>query len=448
MARTLGQPPVGSGLKAVRGPRSNAMLQTIRMRHDLRGQAAKLRAVYGDLTYLKLFVLDTVYAQGPAAAEVVLTNWDRAYANAPSWGFFMGPFFSRGLLTLDFDEHLGHKRILQQAFTPTSLKGYMDRLVPRIEASVDQWAEPDSVRIYELFKKLTLDVALEVFVGVELDDAEEARINRAFIDSVRATSALVRKPIPGFRWKKGLAARKVLEDFFRGRIPETRRDGGTDLFAVMCGLETEDGAKFSDDDIVNHMIFVLMAAHDTSTQTLATMAYYLAKNPEWQEKVRQESIDLGPHLAYDRLSGLECLDWCMKESLRLCAPVPGMPRMTVRDTELLGHHIPKGTTVIVPTYTNHYIDEYWPDPTAFDPGRFSPERRDDKIHRMAWAPFGGGVHKCIGLYFGGMEVKTIFHTLLQRFEWSGPRDYEWPLDISSMPLPKDGLPVTLRRIGR
>src|SRR5687767_12547140 len=156
------------------------------------------------------------------------------------------------------------------------------------------------------------------------------------------------------------------------------------------------------------MIFALMAAHDTTTITMTTMAYYLAKNPEWQERCRAESQAIGKReLDFEDLDKLPSLDLVMKESLRLCSPVPGLPREAVKDTQVLGFHIPKGTLVNVATFTNHYLAEYWPDPERFDPERFAPERREDKIHQYAWEPFGGGVHKCIGLHFAGMQVKAI-----------------------------------------
>jgi cytochrome P450 len=296
-------------------------------------------------------------------------------------------------------------------------------------------------------KQLTLDLAIDVFMGVELDGASADRINRAFVDAVRAGLALVRFPVPGLRWSNGLKARKVLEEFFYRHLPAKRAEGGEDLFAALCQAETDDGHRFSDEDVVNHMIFVLMAAHDTSTITMTTMAYYLAKNPEWQERVRAESLALGKEVpAAEDLDTLVSLDLVMKESLRLVAPVPGLPRHTVKDTSILGYHVPAGTTVTLSPNVNHHLAEYWPDPDRFDPERFAAHRREDKVHQYAWEPFGGGVHKCIGLHFAGMQIKSVMHQLVRRYRWSVPAGYEWPLDMSTLPVPKDGLPVTLEKI--
>lgn len=138
------------------------------------------------------------------------------------------------------------------------------------------------------------------------------------------------------------------------------------------------------------MIFALMAAHDTTTITLTTMAYYLAKYPEWQERLREESLALGAAPpGYDDLDAFTGIDMVMKESLRMVTPVPALPRKVVKDTSILGFHVPAGTTVVVPMLNNHHMAEWWPDPDRFDPGRFSPERREDKAHKYAWAPFGG-----------------------------------------------------------
>ena len=62
--------------------------------------------------------------------------------------------------------------------------------------------------------------------------------------------------MPGLRWSKGLQGRKVLEEYFRTRIPAKRASDDEDLFAALCHIETDDGHSFTDEDIVSHMIFL------------------------------------------------------------------------------------------------------------------------------------------------------------------------------------------------
>jgi len=401
---------------------------------------------YGPVTRMRAFGMDAVMVQGPEGVGEVLQNKDHAFASGPGWSFLIGPFFHRGLMLLDFAEHHAHRRIMQQAFTSDRLAAYLDPMNDVLAHGLDRWIEHPDFGIYPAFKQLTLDVATRTFMGGELG-AEADELNEAFSDCVRAGTAVLRFPVPGLRWSKGLAGRKLLESYLYPQIPGKRAGTGIDLFSALCQISDEDGNGFSDDDIVNHMIFLLMAAHDTTTITMTTMAYYLAKHPEWQERVRAESIALGkPAMGFADQEQLMSLDLVMKECMRLVTAVPGVARKTVRATQIQGVDIPEDTYVSCNLHGTHMLDEYWPDPRRFDPERFAEARREDKVHRFAWIPFGGGVHKCIGLHFGGMQVKAVMHQLLLRYRWSVPDGYEMPVDWTSLPRPKDGLPVHLERV--
>jgi cytochrome P450 len=192
------------------------------------------------------------------------------------------------------------------------------------------------------------------------------------------------------------------------------------------------------------MIFLIMAAHDTSSVTVSAAAYYLGKHPEWQERARAESLARGDRpLNVAELKELRTLDLVIRETLRLVPPVPGPIRRTVKDTELLGHHIPAGTMIAIGTWVTHLLPELWTDPLRFDPERFAEPRREDRRHRFAWLPFGGGVHKCIGMHFGMLEVKTVLDAMLRRYRWSYPDDYEVRWGFTSLPFPRDNLPISL-----
>ena len=81
----------------------------------------------------------------------------------------------------------------------------------------------------------------------------------------------------------------------------------------------------------------------------------------------------------------------------------------------------------------------------FDPARFAEPRNEHKKHRYAFTPFGGGAHKCIGMVFGQLEVKTIMHRLLRKYRIELPRPgYQAKWDYGGMPVPMDGMPIVLR----
>jgi cytochrome P450 len=435
----------GQQLREVTGPRAG-VLHLLRLRRDPIGHSAWLREHYGNVYRMRVFGVEMYTVTGPEAFERVFVNKDKAFASGPAWGHFIGEFFNRGLMLLDFDEHMHHRRIMQHAFGAEELRRYHELMVPHIRKILSGWGDVEKPLLQQMFKDLTLDLALEVFVGVELDDAERARINKAFIEAVRGGTSIVRRELPrGIGpWSRGLAARKVLEKFFYDALPAKRRDGGDDLFAQLCAAKDDEGNQFSDADVVNHMIFLLLAAHDTTTTTLTSMAYEVAKHPEWQERCRREA-DKIDEPTYETLQAMTDTDLVMKEALRLCAPVPSIPRFAQQEVHIDGYRIPAGSMVTNSPYANHFLDEVWPDPTKFDPERFSAERHEEKVHRLAFQAFGAGVHKCIGMYFAGMQVRAVFHELLRQYEWSVPDGYEMPIDLVALPYARDGLPVTLER---
>lgn len=419
---------------------------TLHSMADPMGFARKRYQRYGDISWASVFGIKMVSMMGGDANQFVFQNRGDLFSNNLGWDFFIGKFFHRGIMLLDFEEHRHHRRIMQNAFKKPVLVEYLSEMNEPIARGIRRWQPARKFHVFTAIKQLTLDLATEVFMGEQLGP-EADQINQAFIDTVRAGTALVRYPVPGGRWKKGLDGRKLLVDFFRSRIDRKRDSTSNDLFSQLCRAETEDGHRFSDDDVINHMVFLMMAAHDTSTITLSTMFYHLAKHPEWQERLRAESRALGKDmLEFDDLETLEGMTLVMKEALRLCAPVPSIPRKTVKDVVYKAHLIPKGTMISVSPFFTHFMDEYWTNPRRFDPERFSEARREDKNHPYCYVPFGGGAHMCIGLHFADLQVKAILHQVLLNYRWSVDKDYVMPIDMTSLPVPGDKLPVKLERI--
>jgi cytochrome P450 len=398
---------------------------------------------YGPVSWSRVLNRTFVNAAGPDACGDVLHNRDRAYANGPGWSFLIGPFFHGGLMLMDFDEHHRHRRIMQSAFTAERLATYLGPLNETVAQGLHRWPRVGPVHFHRRIKQLTLDVATRTFMGAPLG-TEANRLNAAFNDTVAAGTAALRIPVPRLRWSNGLRGRRVLEAYLRPMLPAKRASDGTDLFSALCHAVDDQGQRFTDREVIDHMIFLLMAAHDTSTTTLTTMAYYLGRYGDWQERCRDESRALGKDaIDYDDLARLPSLDLVMKEAMRIVTPVPGLMRKTVKATDLLGYRIPADTFVGVGLWHLHHMPELWPNPHRFDPERFAEHRREDKVHRYAYMPFGNGAHKCIGMYFGQLEVKATLHQLLLSRRWSVPPDYRMPVDLRALPRPRDGLPLRL-----
>src|SRR5215467_1299989 len=187
----LAAPPEGSGLRPVLGEAGTPVIghtfQTIHFGPDY---LLRRREYLGPVSWVGAFGERVLVLSGPDAAQVALVNKDKAFSQ-DGWNYYIGKFFGRGLMLLDFGEHHLHRRIMQDAFTRDRVAGYVSQMVPALRAQVGGWATTDQrLRLYPTVKRLTLDVATRVFMGLQSDD-QAARLNRAFVSTVRAGTALV-----------------------------------------------------------------------------------------------------------------------------------------------------------------------------------------------------------------------------------------------------------------
>lgn len=421
---------------------------TFRLLKDPVNFGRSMRQKYGDVYRTYSFFKHNVTMLGPDANEFMLMDRGKNFSNELGWSPYLERLFPRGLMLLDFDEHKAHRHIMAAAFKTGPMKGYMDLLNAAMPARIAEWGKRKTFKFYPAIKELTLDMATLVFLGLERSP-ETKKINQALTDMVSASLGVVRVPLPGTIMRKGVKGRKFMVDFLMQEIPKRRGVSGPDIFTQLVNAQDDDGNSFSDQEVVDHMIFLWMAAHDTITSSVTTLVYELGRNTDWQDRLREEIAGLGLNddsLPYDKMKDLVLTEYAFKEALRLNPPLPAMPRMTVRDIEFKGHVIPKGTIVGVNNVMTHRDPETWPEPEKFDPMRFSPEGGVKERHRFAWVPFGGGAHMCLGLHFAYMQSKVIMAHLLPNYAIDLPAGYTTDFQIMPLVKPVDGLPVTLKAI--
>ena len=432
-------------------PPRPGLLHTFRMiasggggRADMLTPLQNLHAKFGPVVMNKVGAFNMVNVFGPDGNRTVLLDQDRLFSAKLPWTAIMGRIFPNGLLLRDGDDHKHHRKIMHAAFTRPAIRDYAERMTPMIEAGLAQWPDRGGeILAFRSYKRLTLDIAASIFVGVTLGPGT-SQMNRAFEDMVAASMSRIRLRIPGLEFYRGLVGREWLVRFFTDLLPKRRASEGADMLARLCRAETEEGHRLGDSEIVDHMNFLMMAAHDTTTSALSSMTYELAKNPDWQERVREESRAFGdapPKL--EDLDKLEGLGMVFKETLRRYPPLPVMPRVATEAFEIAGYRVPANSMVVVAPIHTHHMPEWWPDPYKFDPERFRGERAEMDGHTHRWIPFGGGPHHCIGLRFAEAQVKLVMHQILRKWRFTVPADYRMPVQQAPISKPIDGLPVRL-----
>ncbi|HTO72090.1 MAG TPA: cytochrome P450 [Myxococcota bacterium] len=384
---------------------------------------------------------------GPDAARLVLMDREQMFSAQKPWTQIMGRIFPNGLLLRDGLEHKHHRKIMHEAFTRPALREYVERMNPTIARAVSGFASSGAPLLaFRAYKQMTLELAASIFVGMDLGPTTKP-MNAAFEHMVAASMSRIRLPLVGREFARGLAGRKYMLDLLAGMLEKKHGDAGPDMFSRLCRARTPEGEAFSDSEVLDHMIFLMMAAHDTTTSTLSSLTYELAKHPEWQERVREESRALGvAEPGLEDVSKLESLGLALNETLRRYPPLPVIPRVNTADFEFGGYAIPAGCMVVVSPIHTHHMAEWWTEPFRWDPERFAPARAEHERHTHVFTPFGGGPHMCLGLRFAEAQVRLVMHHLLLRYRWSVPEGYTMPVQQAPISKPRDGLPVTFTAV--
>src|ERR1700731_4652243 len=287
-------PPKRNSLTHIPGDEGWPIIgKTLDVLADPKGQIERQAAKYGLVYRSHLFGETSLVLLGPEANELVLFDQAKQFSSTLGWGRILGLLFPRGLMLLDFDEHRLHRRALSVAFKSGPMKSYLAALDAGISERVRRWRQsPGPMRFYPALKQLTLDLAATSFLGEGIGP-EVDEITRAFVEMVAASVAPIRRPWPGTQMARGVKGRARIVAYFSEQIPIRRAKGGEDLFSQLCRATHDDGALLSTQDIVDHMSFLMMAAHDTLTSSLTSFIGALAANPQWQTRLRDEVNALG-----------------------------------------------------------------------------------------------------------------------------------------------------------
>src|SRR5437762_13424252 len=287
-------PPKRNSLTHIPGDEGWPIIgKTLDVLADPKGQVERMSAKYGLVYRSHIFGETSLVLLGPEANELVLFDQAKLFSSTHGWGQVLGLLFPRGLVLLDFEEHRLHRRALSVAFKSGPMKSYLAALDTGIAAQVKKWkAQPGPMLFYPAMKQLTLDLAATSFLGADIGP-EVDEITRAFVDMVAAAVTPVRQPLPFTQMARGVKGRERIVAYFSEQIPIRRDKEGEDLFSQLCRATQEDGALLSTQDIVDHMSFLMMAAHDTLTSSRTSFIGELAANPEWQQRLREEVNGLG-----------------------------------------------------------------------------------------------------------------------------------------------------------
>jgi len=428
-----GYPFLGKTISLVKNP------YTLMQDHyDKYGPVSKMGFVRGQRSLLML---------GPEFNQPILFDRDKDFSTKKGYAGSLGHFYEEGLLLKDFEDHKKLRRATQPAFKTDSLKDYVKMVQPIQQSHINQLPTNEEISLFPLIKETLLDVASNVFVGINTSDKEARELSKNFITVSDGLITPFPYPIPFSKYWKGQKAKVKLRTFFEDKINIRRDSDNIDIFTQVTKAKTEEDQYLTNQEISGHMSFLLFAAHDTTTSTLLNMLFHLGKNKAWQERLREEVFSIDKDiLNYEDLNEMKDTELAFKETLRLHPSVMMLTRRSINETEIEGHRIPADTILTLSPSFVHRMPQWWDNPLEFDPDRFNEARAEDKRHPFSYIPFGGGAHKCIGMHFALLNLRIFIFQTLKKYSIEIEDDYEPYFQSFPMPMPSDGLKVKLKKI--
>lgn len=321
-----------------------------------------------------------------------------------------------GLGTCPFADHRRQRRLLQPAFKRDRLAKYAAVMERQIGALVGSWQPGAIIEVSSELRSFMLAVvARTLFVREEAPElVEEVQRSMPVIFSgIAWRMFLPFKPL----WKLPLPGNRRFDRAFTqirtlaSNIVATYRQSGVDhgdlLSTLLAARDEDTGKGMTAKEIGDQIVTLLVGGVEAPSTVLSWAFHLLGQNPEVERQMHAEvdRVLMGRMASFDDIPELDYTQRVLTETLRLYSPAWLLTRRTTADTELGGHQIARGTTILFSSYLMHRNPDFFPDPERFDPDRWLPDRAKS-VPRFAMLPFGGGSRKCIGDAFG-MTVDTL-----------------------------------------
>ncbi|XP_032884389.1 cytochrome P450 4B1-like [Amblyraja radiata] len=389
---------------------------------------------------------------------------------------FMLPWLGDGLLISSGQKWYRHRRLLTPGFHYDILKSYVQEIADSTRIMLDKWellsTNVKSVELYHHLSLMTLDSILKCAFSYHSNCQIES--HNSYIQAVYELGFLASHRFKvfhhhydliyyfsrdGYRFRKGCdLAHEHTDRVIRQRkealkdekeMERIKEKKHRDFLDILLCSKDENGIGLSDEDLRSEVDTFMFEGHDTTASGISWLLYCLAQHPEHQQKCReeiQELLDGSDEFKWEYLSTMPYTSMCLKESMRLYPPLPGLARKLTKPLVFPdGKQVPAGCLVALSLYCLHRNPMFWEKPEEFDPLRFSPENSESR-HHHAFIPFSVGPRNCIGQHFAMNEMKVAIALILNRFELEVDPSKP-PIKVSRLVLrSKNGIYLKIKKL--
>lgn len=355
---------------------------------------------------------NTLLINNPDAIKYILVNNHENYAKGPGFER-VKMLLGNGIIVSDGSYWRKQRRMIQPAFS----RQCIEDLTGKMQKANSQWLQSwqkkaeagEAIDVTAQVSELSLEIILRSLFSSDLDTLTEQEGGNPF--SI-LTEDMARDLQLAIRFR---ALRKLVQQLIdRRRESATRHHDFLEAFIDARDKKTDEG--MTDKEIINEVMTLIIAGHETGATTLNWAWYLLSQNPAVASKLHAEvdRVVSGDIPTFSEVSQLQYTRQIIEEALRLYPPVWLYSRTALADDQVGGYHVPAGTNIFFTPYYLHRHQQYWDEPENFKPERFAPETAKNR-HKFAFIPFSAGPRRCIGDYFSIVEMQIHLATMAKIF---------------------------------
>jgi len=325
-------------------------------------------------------------------------------------------------------------RMMQPMFQRSQVERFGELIADINRRRLATWAEKaasgDMLNVTRETGESTLEVVLRSTLGADFDRLLADLGANPFAMLTEETGRDLRF---AFRFRQlGKHIEAVISR--REAAPPTDAAGDSDWLAMMMAArDRRDGSAMSHRELIDEVMTIIVAGHETTAAVLNSVWYLLSQHPEIEARLHAEvdATEL-PDLRLATIESLRYTHQVILEALRLYPPVWVLTRRCVHADRLAGCDAPAGTDVFISPYVVQRDPRHWPEPDVFRPDRFE-SGADSAAHRFAFIPFSAGPRHCVGETFATYEMAIHIYHAARNFRLrcvhSGPMKMEARINL-------------------
>jgi hypothetical protein len=358
------------------------------------------------------FGKSVVFSRDAGLAQYALQKNHKNYKKSPIQTRDLVKYVGRGLLTSEGTLWQKQRKLIQPAFHKKQLINLLDTIQNAIKTELIKIETGKSKDIFPIFNDLAFQTVVKSLFSSAVPQKEINRLQFITESAQRMLVKELRQPYLGWWFQlsgkisKHISeteeARNILKKLVAERKKSQKREN--DLLDMLLDARYEDGGAMEDEQLIDEILILFTAGHETTSNALTFTCELLARNAEIQEKIYDEVIEAKAksESLMDYIKNLPFTKNVIEESLRLYPPAYFIDRVNIEEDEFEGMIIPKNSNLLFSLLEIHTDPANWDEPQKFKPERFSDVNPNH--YSGQYFPFGAGPRMCIGNNFAMYEM--------------------------------------------